>query len=191
MFGCVPNRRTGPRQSRINSSSHGPTSALAQPRYGRPLLVLRPDNPRVGRTPLLTKAPGIYVAAGWLGLYRLDDTEVFGEPVIVDTGAGVLALPQHFAPKLGVMPDPRYRFGGQLPDGSIVEMHGALVLASVFGQPRELVPAYFHEALDRPLLGLQILMQRFELTFDGATKEMRWTPLARARARPIPLVDAP
>lgn len=135
------------------------------------------------------KAPGIYVAAGWLGLYRFDDTEVFGEPVIVDTGAGVLALPLHFAQKLGVMPDPRYRFGGQLPNGSVVEMHGALVMASVFGQPRELVPAYFHEALDRPLLGLHVLMQRFTLTFDGTTKEMRWTPLPQRP--PIPLVDAP
>lgn len=147
------------------------------------------DTAQMGRTALLSKTPGIYAAAGHLALFGPSESEVLNEAVLIDTGAGVLALPASLAPKLGVTPDPAYRFGATLPDGRCLELHGAIVLASIFGEPRELVPAYFHEAIDVPVLGLYPLLERFSITLDGETKQLIWHP--RPRTTPLRLIDAP
>jgi hypothetical protein len=147
------------------------------------------DTAQVGRAALLSKTPGIYAAAGRVVLFGPEGNEVFSGRVLIDTGAGVFALPASLAPQLAVIPDPAYRFGATLPDGRSLELHGALVPASIFGEPRELVPAYFHQAIEVPVLGLYPLLERFSITFDGTTKEFTWSALTRSA--PLQLIDAP
>jgi predicted aspartyl protease len=143
----------------------------------------------MGRRALFTRTPGIYVPIAWIALFRPDGTEYFARDVLIDTGAGVLALPGQFARDLGVTPDPNYRFGGHLADGRRVVAHGAMITASIFGDSRELVPAYFADEFDQPMLGLQILMQRYTITLDANTKELVYTAIATRQ--PMTLVDAP